>query len=246
MTELRDRDARPHSAPGVSPETPDEFSADFRCVATPGTGGCGWEQQLEAALKAVTPSTSSVRFVGGTPGHGDRENAGFLRDDSTLAIVFVTDEDDCSVQAGFEDVFNRMSTRYTDDLNVRCFDYPEVHWPVQRYVDGFKALRPGREDLVVFGVITGVPVDLITTGTPNYAVILSDPRMIETINTSAPSPSLVPSCNVPGRGTALPGRRMVQAAQGFGANGVVQSICQESFSGALDAIITKIAGTLGT
>ncbi|MCZ7685533.1 MAG: hypothetical protein M5U28_44845 [Sandaracinaceae bacterium] len=37
---------------------PADVAADFACVATVGTGGCGFEQQLEAVLKAATPSTS--------------------------------------------------------------------------------------------------------------------------------------------------------------------------------------------
>ncbi|MCZ7681036.1 MAG: hypothetical protein M5U28_20515 [Sandaracinaceae bacterium] len=44
------------------------FRQDFRCVATLGTGGCGFEQQLEAALKAVTPSDSGLRFHDDTRG----------------------------------------------------------------------------------------------------------------------------------------------------------------------------------
>src|SRR5688572_11243468 len=40
-------------AMGTSPMV---FARDFACVATVGIGGCGYEQQLEAALKALMPS----------------------------------------------------------------------------------------------------------------------------------------------------------------------------------------------
>ncbi len=234
--------------PGTSPQTPDQFGADFRCVAAAGTGGCGFEQQLEAPLKAVTLSTSPTTFYAGTRGHGDVENAGFIRDDSVIAIVVVTDEEDCSIRSGYEEIYNQMSPTFTGDLNLRCYLYKEPQYPVQRYIDGFKALRPGRESLVVFGAITGVPLDLIpSTGSPNYSGILADPRMVEAVDTSPGTTGarLVPSCNVPGRGIAFPPRRIVEVAQGFGDNGIVQSICQESFTGALDAIISKIADALG-
>lgn len=56
----------------------------FRCMALVGDGGCGIEGQLEGAKRALD-------------GHLD-ENAGFLRNDSMLAVIYVTDEDDCSVQ----------------------------------------------------------------------------------------------------------------------------------------------------
>ena len=60
--------------------------------------GCGYEQPLEAALKALWPATdTSVEFLYGE-GHGAGTNAGFLRDDSLLIVVVITDEDDCSAE----------------------------------------------------------------------------------------------------------------------------------------------------
>jgi hypothetical protein len=49
-----------------------------------GAGGCGFEQPLEA-MKAA---------LGNNPA-----NAGFLRPDALLAVVFLTDEDDCSIRS---------------------------------------------------------------------------------------------------------------------------------------------------
>jgi hypothetical protein len=54
----------------------------FGCIASVGTAGCGFEHQLESVNQALTA---------GVP-----ENHGFLRDDAVLAVVFLTDEDDCS------------------------------------------------------------------------------------------------------------------------------------------------------
>jgi len=231
--------------PGVSIETPEQFGEGFRCVAVAGISGCGFEQQLEAALKALTPSTSAIRFFMGMSGHGDTENAGFLRPNSLVAVVLVTDEEDCSVRAGSEDIFNSTSATYTGDLNLRCFNYSDARYPVERYIDGLRALRTGRESLVVFSAIVGVPVELVPTGTPDYDAILSDPRMVEMLDTTMPS-RLIPSCNVVGRGVAFPPRRIVEVARGFGDNGTVQSICQANFSGALDAIIAKLSAASGT
>lgn len=56
----------------------------FKCIALLGDSGCGLESPLEAARRALD-------------GHRG-ENNGFLRKDSFLAVVFLTDEDDCSVQ----------------------------------------------------------------------------------------------------------------------------------------------------
>jgi len=155
--------------------------------------------------------------------------------------VLVTDEDDCSVRAGGEDVLNPTSAAYPGDLSLRCFNYKDSLTPIARYVDGFRALRAGTESRLIVGAITGVPIDLITSGTPDYDAILDDPRMLEVLDTGAASPRLTPSCNVPGRGVAFPPRRIVEVVRDFGTNGVVQSICQASFAGALDTIVARIA-----
>jgi hypothetical protein len=53
----------------------------FTCMASVGAEGCGFEHQLEAVYAALK---------------NKKENAGFLRDDALLAVVFVTNEDDGS------------------------------------------------------------------------------------------------------------------------------------------------------
>jgi len=234
---------------------PESVAADFSCVAQLGTGGCGFEQQLEAVLKALTPSASSVRFNMGTRGHGDGANAGFLRDESLLGVVLVTDEDDCS--ASDPELFDDASTAYPGNPNLRCFQYPAAVQPVERYVDGLLALRED-PDLLVYGAISGVPTDLVELDADgdgkldreldpgDYEAILGDSRMEEMVDPEDPN-RLRPSCNVPGRGLAFPPRRIVRVAQHLqerGANGVVQSICQADFGPALTAIIGKIADAL--
>jgi hypothetical protein len=62
------------------------LSEAFRCAASVGTAGCGWEQPLAAARAALE----------GDPQDGSR----FLRRDAYLLILIVTDEDDCSAPAG--------------------------------------------------------------------------------------------------------------------------------------------------
>jgi hypothetical protein len=58
----------------------------FKCMALVGDSGCGVEQQFEASKRALD-------------GHLT-ENKDFLRPDSVLAVIYITDEDDCSVQMG--------------------------------------------------------------------------------------------------------------------------------------------------
>ncbi len=64
--------------------------ADFACMSMVGTRGYGIEKGLQAAVAAVDP----VLTRDGGP------NAGFLRQDSSFAVVFVSDENDCSHDGG--------------------------------------------------------------------------------------------------------------------------------------------------
>ena len=234
---------------GMDPAT---VARDFACVATLGITGCGMEQQLEAVLKAVTPSTSDITFLQGSAGHADGANAGFLRGpmESLLALVLVTDEEDCSIAD--PDLFNPTSTAYPhtqSELNLLCFNYgsrpdgtPWAAHPVQRYVDGLLATR-ARPDLLVYAAIAGIPVELSGR---SYDSILADPRMEPQIDPGMTN-LLLPSCNT-ANGTAFPPVRIVETARGLEAaeaNTVVQSICQDDFGPAIDSIIEKIANALG-
>lgn len=223
--------------------TPEAFAAEVACVARVGSGGCGFEQPLEAALKALSPAAPTAytgpgyvppTFFRGTFGHGDGVNGGFVRPDTLLGVVILTDEEDCSARD--PDIFNPSSATYTADLNLRCFEHGDraLH-PVSRYVEGLQALRAGRPDLLAYALIAGIPPDL-TASDATFDEILDDARMQEMVDPTTGN-RMVPSCDVPGRGVAFPPRRMVEVARELtGARATVQSICQADFTPATDAI----------
>ena len=271
-------------------DTPQQIATDFACIAELGTGGCGFEQQLEAPFKALWPSVyidergnaqreNPYTFLGNTPqqqlGRGDQlppeGSKGFVRSDvnlglSLLAVVLVTDEEDCSSHK--TDHF-RVPMGSSDPLamqgnQIRCFKNNQNLYEVKRYIDGFKLLRPGYEKLVVFAAIAGVPPELVDERARNmvdfldqtsrdayYDRILNDRRMQETVlgGRVTQNAEMTPSCQRRDRSgqlsRAYPPRRIVQVAKGFGENGVVQSICQDDFGPAMDAIIEVIARQLG-
>ena len=234
------------------------FGAQVACIANLGTQGCGFEQQLDPVLKSVTPAGgtfadgSPVLFHDGTRGHGDGANEGFLRDDSLLAIIMLTDEDDCSAVEP-EELFNTDSTVLQEQhANLRCSRFGDpsqgVIHPFQRYVDGLLAVRP--PERLVFGAIIGIPEDLVDDAAAgNWDVLVGDesvrdPRMIEVPDPAQMNTQLTPTCSVPGRGVAYPGLRIARVARDLeaaDASAVVQSICQDDYGPALDAIIDKIA-----
>jgi hypothetical protein len=144
-------------------------------------------------------------------------------------------------------------------LNVRCHFSPGNLYSKERYVNGFKALRPGNEQLVVFGAIVGVPPAALAQMPSDYATndvareafydgIMQHPSMQPMVDTKdTPSPdddSLTPSCETE-NGRAYAPRRIVEVARSFGGNGVVQSICQSDLGPAVEAIAGRIAAQLG-
>jgi hypothetical protein len=64
----------------------------FQCMALVGDIGCGVEQQLESVKRALDNHRP--------------ENTGFNRGTSVLAVIFITDEDDCSVQLSKRSLLN--------------------------------------------------------------------------------------------------------------------------------------------
>ena len=76
----------------------------FTCIAALGQAGCGFEHQLAAVLRALGADGSPA----------PAENEGFLRPDALLAIVVLTNEDDCSEVPGiplFDSTVNGTSSR---------------------------------------------------------------------------------------------------------------------------------------
>ncbi len=63
----------------------------FQCIGPQGIAGCGFESPLESMRLALTRANTSTEA-----------SYGFLRPGALLAIVFVTDEEDCSARRDLE------------------------------------------------------------------------------------------------------------------------------------------------
>ncbi len=223
---------------------PDEFAAEVGCVAGMGTDGCSVEQPLEASLKAVTRDDSPIAFLSGR-GHGDVANDGFLRPNSLLVVWMLTDEDDCSVRD--PELLDLDSERYTGDFNLRCPFYPDALQPVERWVDGLLAVRPDASRLF-FAAVAGVPerANPDLSFAIDWDALLAHPDMQQVIDPGMTT-RLRPSCDRPGTGLAFPPLRIVEAARALearGAGAVVQSICAEDYSDAVEHILSRISHAL--
>jgi hypothetical protein len=204
----------------------------FGCVAQLGTKGCGLEQQLEAMYKALTPSTVEADFIEGE-GHGDKKNKGFVRDDAVLAVIQVSDEEDCSITKKGNILFRGDSDdpRFKYDgepanlqgdvegLNFRCAyeaeqdDSQELIRPIDRYVDGLLGLKPQNPDRVIFAAIVGIPQEAENMNSgdeQDFAGILAMdemqiyPGIRECTDVELADDDIVPFCGQPGVTGATP------------------------------------------
>jgi hypothetical protein len=232
----------------------------FSCISKLGRNGCGLEQQLEAMLKALTPAGSRrFTFTHGTHGQGTRPgaNAGFLRDDAVLAVVHISDEEDCSIPDESRAIFDGTSMAIAGGINVRC-GLPEnqryLH-EVTRYVEGLKALKPARyRDRIIFAGIVGLPTAeyngaAVHSGEEDFAALLERPDMQFEIrrNMTGTDDEPVPTCvSASGDGSAAPGRRFLEVAAAFGDHGLATSICEDSYQRLIGGISERISRHLGS
>lgn len=108
----------------LTPQTPNVRAAFNHNVHV---GICHWwEEGLEAARLALSPPLIDNADA---PNHPERNdgNAGFMREDAKLYVVYISDEEDHGTQ------------------------------PTQVYVDHLRSLKPGRPDLVSASAIVGFP-----------------------------------------------------------------------------------------
>ena len=264
----------------ASDDNANQLATDFACIAALGSIGCGFEQQLEAGLKALWPKNyrdregniyppemNPILFLSTTDegryGHGDTPNerggnGGFLRRDSVLAIVIVTDEEDCSSKntSHFISTNDPADPLSRQGINLRCFYNQQNLFEPERYIKGFQGLRAGYPERLAFAAIVGVPVELVSAEVRSnvdfsdesqraeyYDRILDDERMLNRpMNENVPAiANVAPSCTRTDefgeRADAYPPRRIVEVAKGLGENAIVQSICQDDFTPAMDGII---------
>jgi len=204
-------------------EAIEELATDAGCISTLGGQGCGFEQPLASATRALEHAQP------GGP------NAGFIRDDALLVVFFFSDEDDASVRDDpeSETIFDVTRTDL-GHLNLRTFHHPEMLEPVATYVEALGGLPH-----VVVELLVGVPPDPVCEG-PGDGIpdCLDHPLMIEEIDPADPT-RLRPSCNT-STGLAFPPTRFVQLAQGLGDRALVHSICTDHFGPVMPVLAARI------
>lgn len=194
----------------------DRLVDDFTCLAFGPRRGCQVEQPLEAMAKALLPRHAPMSFPYGGP-HGDLENAGFLRDESVLVVLIITDEPDQSVRDA--EYFRPQDAGWPDgdagDWDAGWHParpFRDFAHPPQRYVDALRWLRPGHPERIVFAAIAGIRQPLVT-----------DVRTIERSSCAGGFPE-----------------RIVEVAEGLPERSVLGSVCDLSEMEAVQAIAQRI------
>ncbi len=230
----------------------------FTCVAALGDTGCGFEQPLLSvayALGAVAPGAPEA-------------NAGFLREEAYLAIILITNEDDCSGPHGsrsdiFGDREGKLASTLGPPQGYRCNEFghrcgsplappprlppggdvtarvtldgcvpaedDEMLIPVASFAAAIKGLKPDPGNQILVAAITGP--------TTPYTVSWNTAPTADT----GPWPAIEHSCEAPDHSYADPAIRISDWVKQFGRNGVLQSICDDSFRPAM----TRIAEAIG-
>lgn len=205
-----------------------KLSEALACIADVGTNGCGFESPLEAIRRALDGSTHP-------------ENAGFLRKGAFLAVVILTDEDDCSAGP----TLFRQTTTAVGDNDLRCsttaYDCDQaIKTGAAGSYTGCKVRHEGfldkPDDYIAF--LNGVK----GSDGVAVAVIAGDPKSaleFGKIDTLPQPLALMPSCTATIDGKlqlARPALRLAELADGFGKLGLFRTICQSDYSGALGDI----------
>jgi hypothetical protein len=220
-----------------------KLAETFSCIAALGVNGCGFEMPLESMMRALDNNPA---------------NAGFLRENAFLAIIFLGDEDDCS--ASNYDLFDRSASSVPTLgplTSYRCFEFgvqcnpddrfleglradcvPRENSPyiynVQRYVDFIKSLKDDDGKIIV-AAIQGVSAG---TGLP-------EPVNVGPSNDEAMNPTLLPVCQSAGLGEAVPAIRLKAFLDAFPNRNTMTTICQDDLSGALQQIAELVREVIG-
>ncbi|MBW1808837.1 MAG: hypothetical protein JRJ87_11640 [Deltaproteobacteria bacterium] len=196
-----------------------------------GVNGCGYERGL-------APMRVALDDLAGT------YNAGFLRKNATLAVVVITDEDDCGqvgdVTEGLGGIAGDACYYASKGVDPEGgFTDPEGKLyrltPVEDYYNFLLGLKDGKEGMVKFAAIVGVKdINDLSTTTIEYTFDGSRYTVDQTCTTAGCTGLFC---------FAKPGTRYIKLAQlfGIGQNGFVDTICQTDFSDTMEALGTFVA-----
>jgi hypothetical protein len=203
----------------------------FACIAPLGGTGCGFERPLDALLAALDPDNQA--------------NAGFLRDDAVLAVVILSNEDDCSatVLSLYEDM---TETTYGPFSGHRCFAHSVACTPDTPWEHGAKEDCALRES-TLFLDIAGAAASVAARKPPGRLAVatLAGPPAPVTVGPDSefPEVTVASSCVGETTGDGGPALRLHAFRDALGDDVVDGSVC-ESYVGPLVELAELLATML--
>ncbi|MCX5747879.1 MAG: hypothetical protein NT062_35895 [Proteobacteria bacterium] len=223
-----------------------DLATTFGKMARIGATGCGFEQHIEAAKRALNPQNTA--------------NQGFLRPDAYLAIIFIADEDDCSLKdpailgpespalgplqswrcnrfghicdVGGQDS-NQMNQVGAKDM-CHPADNSQYLAKVSEYVDYFKKLKKDPNNVIVAGIMG--------PDTP-YQVEMRAPPMSTIAQTA-----VAHACSYQGAAgieVADPSTRLTYLLNQFPSRSTFTTICQTNLADGLSLIAQLLKTVIG-
>ena len=228
----------PAMAGGTISDNPADLNGTFAlqaaCLIQQGTNGCGMEQQLEAGVRGL------------------ERHPEFLKPDHVLAMLVVSDEEDCSIEDAALFTTPEWQSGIGDHLNIACNidDNGQYLISPAEYRQRLADLKGDMYGLV-FGAVVGVPPEDRCQGNGfEIRECLDHPKMKQTVGVYETGEGreythFDPACTRSENGVevtaARPGRRYVEVARHFGSFGVVFSICNRDWHPALESLADAIA-----
>jgi hypothetical protein len=250
---------------GGTPNFTGDITQVFQCIAQLGAAGCGFEHQLASVVRAL-----------GADGNGPpQENQGFIRPEAYLAIVLITNEDDCSAPVNSVLFDTNVNTNLASQVgppgNFRCNEFGHLCSLKGGPPAPPVRVSPNPNDLTFTqqydncvssegqGLLTPIAtfaqqVKMLKTDPANQILVASiqgpATPYIEDWKAApiadGPWPEIKHSCDM---GTAIgfadPGVRLQQFVQEFGGNGLVYPICNSNFGPSLQTIAQKLSALIG-
>ena len=187
-------------------------------------GGCGFEQPLNAAVEATR----------------NPENDGFLRDNAGLALIFVTNEDDCS--ASTPALYDPDNPDLGIFSNFRCFEYGVVCDEDTSTLGPKHNCVPNPDD----DLLTTLPQiyqDLAVVKAPEKTVvanIVGPVTEIQVINDNLERPEVAVSCST-SEIDGLPAIRLEAFRKLFPRGDLQSSICAPELGDLLYKLSDRMA-----
>jgi hypothetical protein len=234
-----------------------DISDVFSCIALLGENGCGFEHQFESVLRALGAD--------GAP--APASNAGFLRDDAYLAIILITNEDDCSAPPNSDlfdnpDPNNPIGSMYGPLQSYRCNEFghlcagqrPPRQPPGEVDLTGMCVSAEGEGKLLHVADVVAAMKSVKADPSKVLVAAIAGPNNPYKVNIGPsqvkgdPSqwPYVEHSCVENTAEYADPSVRIQQWVEAFGGNGVFETLCAPDFSGALTRIAEAIGKKIGS